>query len=167
MMKIQIGGLSEGVHYCRFQAEASDLDLPDGFSKDVRVDVVLDKTGMQVFLKAHVQTSGTFSCDRCTGVFEHPVFSEYQMCYIPEGSDTSGIDPTELQVIPPASGVIEIAEDVRQTILLGIPLKLLCSEGCEGLCPRCGRNMNVETCSCSASPDDPRWEMLRPLRDTN
>jgi uncharacterized protein len=167
MMKIQLGGLSEGVHDYQFQVEASDLALPENFSKPVRVAVVLDKTGSQAFLRGQIQTTGTFLCDRCTSTFEHPVLSTYQMCYLPEGSDASETDPAELQVLTAGSTVIEITEDVRQTILLSVPLKLLCSENCEGLCPQCGTNLNVETCSCEVSLDDPRWESLRTLRKNN
>ena len=167
MMKIQLGGLSEGVHNYQFQVEASDLGLPENFSRPVRVEIALDKSGTQALLRGEVRTAGKFCCDRCTSMFECAVLSKYQVCYIPESSDASQIDPAELQVISPGSGVIEIAEDVRQTILLGVPFKLLCSENCLGLCPRCGTNLNEGTCACEVSIDDPRWEMLRPLRDNN
>jgi uncharacterized protein len=29
-----------------------------------------------------------------------------------------------------------------------IPAKHLCRESCKGLCPRCGANLNEETCEC-------------------
>jgi len=43
-------------------------------------------------------------------------------------------------------------------------VKLLCRSDCKGLCPHCGRNLNVESCDCAASVTDPRWSALGDLR---
>jgi len=164
MMKIQIGGLSEGVHSYRFQTNAPELGLQGGFKQEVLVVATLDRTSSQILLKAQVQTTSTVSCDRCAGDFECPISASYQMYYVHEGTESSAIDPTEVQLIPSGVGFIDIAEDVRQTVLLGIPLKLLCSENCRGLCPRCGTNLNNESCTCRNDEENSLWEMLRPLR---
>jgi uncharacterized protein len=164
MMKIRIGGLSEGVHQYRFQAPASAIGLDAPFQGEVTVDASLDKSGTQFLLRAEVGALGRFVCDRCTGEFELPISTSYQMYYVMDGSEQVDIDPTELQVIPPGSNSIDIADDVRQVVLLAVPLKLLCSERCEGLCPYCGKNKNVERCACTASEADSRWEILRDLR---
>jgi len=42
-------------------------------------------------------------------------------------------------------------------------MKPLCSEGCKGLCPRCGRNLNRGKCGCGAGGVDPRWSGLKKL----
>jgi len=46
---------------------------------------------------------------------------------------------------------------------LSIPMKLLCREDCQGICPGCGANLNQEACRCGEKPGDPRWEKLREL----
>jgi uncharacterized protein len=89
------------------------------------------------------------------------------MYYFAEGSDQAPYDPAEVQIIPQGASVLDLTEDVRQTILLSVPLKLLCSETCAGLCPRCGANLNTEVCTCSETLIDPRWEKLRSLQDNN
>jgi uncharacterized protein len=35
-----------------------------------------------------------------------------------------------------------------EQVYLEIPMKPLCSPECRGLCPRCGANLNTETCAC-------------------
>ena len=80
-----------------------------------------------------------------------------------EGAD-SQIDPAELQIVPPGFSVIDLSEDVRQTVLLSVPLKLLCTENCKGLCPLCGRNLNSGTCTCTQGAVDTRWEQLIKLK---
>jgi uncharacterized metal-binding protein YceD (DUF177 family) len=80
-----------------------------------------------------------------------------------EGDDTARYDPSEVQVIPASLPVIDVNDDVRQTVFLAVPLKLLCSESCKGLCPQCGINLNMGTCACTDDPADGRWEKLRSL----
>ena len=166
-MKIQIGGLSEGVHQYHFAALASEIGLEDAFLRDVKVDATLEKTGTQFYLRADIQTLGIFECDRCVGQFDRTLTSSYQMYYVWNGAETSSLDPTEVQVISPGLNIINIAEDVRQTILLSVPLKVLCREECKGLCPHCGKNLNEGACGCRETGADPRWDKLRSLQKSN
>lgn len=163
-MKIQVGGLSEGAHHYKFEVPATDLALGEHFSKSVIVTVTLEKTGAQLALEARIHTSGSFECDRCLSHFETPLSPVYRMYFVPEGNGSLHLDPAEVQVIPPGVSFIDLAEDVRQTTILSVPLKLLCSEKCVGLCPRCGRNLNSEPCTCSDKLTDSRWEKLQQLR---
>jgi uncharacterized protein len=47
---------------------------------------------------------------------------------------------------------------------LSLPVRTLCKPDCKGLCPRCGKNRNLEACTCEEGPADPRWEALADLR---
>jgi len=44
--------------------------------------------------------------------------------------------------------MLDVSDDLRQEIILTYPVKCLCREDCQGLCPACGKNLNSETCSC-------------------
>ena len=58
-----------------------------------------------------------------------------------------------------------VLEDVlREQVLLSLPARSLCRPDCQGLCPRCGRNLNTEPCTCEDTPSDPRWTALSELR---
>jgi uncharacterized protein len=166
-MKIQIGGLSEGVHHYQFDVPAGEIGLTSDFEGNIQVDIDLEKVGDQLGLEGKVKVEGRFVCDRCAGEFNVPVAATYRMYYAPEGAAFEGIDPAELQVIPQGVGSIDIADDVRQTVVLAIPLKLLCNEGCKGLCPHCGKNLNEGNCSCTLGRADARWDVLKPLKDSN
>ena len=54
-------------------------------------------------------------------------------------------------------------EAVREELMLAGPRYVVCNEGCQGLCPRCGTNRNQEPCGCVTDEADPRWEALRAL----
>ena len=62
---------------------------------------------------------------------------------------------------------LDLGEVVREQVLLGLPLKPLCREDCQGLCPRCGKNRNAGPCGCTPEEEegDPRLEPLRKLFD--
>ena len=60
-------------------------------------------------------------------------------------------------------GKIDMADIVREQILLAIPEQLLCSEDCRGLCPKCGENRNLIDCNCADDDIDPRWAALKNL----
>ena len=36
----------------------------------------------------------------------------------------------------------------KEALLLELPLRLVCSENCKGICPSCGVNRNIAPCTC-------------------
>jgi len=44
---------------------------------------------------------------------------------------------------------IDLTEDIREDILLALPQVFLCREDCRGLCPNCGKNLNMGPCGCA------------------
>lgn len=58
---------------------------------------------------------------------------------------------------------LEINPDslVWEEFAQALPQRPLCREKCAGLCPVCGRNLNLAACACAAEELDPRLEKLR------
>ena len=59
---------------------------------------------------------------------------------------------------------------LRETVLLALPMQLVCSEDCKGICPVCGSNRNVSGCECKEQVVDERLAGLAKLlqeRDRN
>ncbi|HEX4745760.1 MAG TPA: DUF177 domain-containing protein [Gaiellaceae bacterium] len=54
---------------------------------------------------------------------------------------------------------------VRDAIALELPDQILCREDCAGLCPVCGKDLNVEPHEHAEQASDPRWAALAKLRD--
>ena len=50
----------------------------------------------------------------------------------------------------------------RDALVLALPAQLLCRPDCAGLCPECGKDLNVEPHE-HEKPPDPRWDALRGL----
>ncbi len=158
LLKIRISGLSNGLHEYHFSSDPSDIGLGSNFTAPVEVNAALDKSSRQMYLKASVQTSGLFACDRCVEEFEQLLEGSYSMLYVYNEYELGNREPAEVQVINPDAVYIDLTEDVRQMTLLSVPLKLLCKEDCKGLCPQCGTNKNIRTCACSEDHADPHRE---------
>lgn len=60
-------------------------------------------------------------------------------------------------------GRIELAEVIREQILLALPDQVFCREDCKGLCPKCGANLNLIDCKCADDGIDPRWAALKKI----
>jgi len=73
------------------------------------------------------------------------------------------LGPEELDVSFLEGAQINVAGLVRENVLLALPVKPLCHEGCRGLCPQCGKNLNEGPCPCSSARLDPRWRELESL----
>lgn len=147
-MKINISNLSEGIHDYQFDEPPSDIGLDERFSSTVSVQVKLEKRRRQLFLTGHIKTSGRFVCDRCLDDFDQILNIDYRMAYVYDESDAGELDRDEITVLQPSSNVIKIDDDVREYILLAVPLKLLCRDDCAGLCGTCGANLNHAVCDC-------------------
>ena len=58
----------------------------------------------------------------------------------------------------------DLAEIIREQVILSIPMKMLCDENCKGLCATCGADLNKNKCSCDKSKTDNRWAALAQLK---
>ena len=60
---------------------------------------------------------------------------------------------------------LELTAWARDAIALALPDQILHDPNCAGLCPSCGKDLNVEPHSHDEISNDPRWSALESLRD--
>jgi uncharacterized protein len=164
-LRINVSGLSEGLHAYSLSSPAGELGLDERFDCPVKVTVELEKTHGELFVRARVITEGMFACDRCLDVFRRPVEATYEVVYLLAGQEPAekSEDHLEVQVLSPDTNIIDFGDDSRQFLLLKLPIRMLCKDDCAGLCPSCGTNLNRCVCDCSVEETDPRWDALRNL----
>ena len=56
---------------------------------------------------------------------------------------------------------LDVDKLLYNEILIGWPMKILCSEDCKGICNVCGQNLNEGTCECEDTSLDPRMSVIR------
>lgn len=52
---------------------------------------------------------------------------------------------------------------IGNALLMRFPGKVLCRDDCKGLCPKCGANLNLTTCSCDTFVPDPRMAAIQDI----
>ena len=60
--------------------------------------------------------------------------------------------------------LINLTPDVREDILLSLPMVAVCSAECRGLCSGCGVNLNRKNCKCKRPEKKNVWGILDDLR---
>jgi uncharacterized protein len=107
-------------------------------------------------------------CARCLEPVERAVSESFDLLYRPQGVDAAGdeaaISQAETEIGYYRDQGVLLEDVLKEQILLALPVKLVCAAACKGLCPHCGRNLNVESCDCVAPVSDPRWSALADIR---
>ena len=129
-------------------------------------DIFKDKD--QFRLAGTVKTTLELPCSRCLDPFRWPVDASFDLRYQPHAQnsddDERGIEEDDLTTAFYQNDEIDLGQLMEEQFLLSLPMKPLCTEGCQGLCPQCGKNLNRETCDCKREWDDPRFAALRQLK---
>lgn len=138
-----------------------------------RAELVRENRGARKVVE-DIRLEGSFStkievyCARCLEPVGNALTESFDLLYRPQGVDAAGADAsigkaeTEIGYYQGEGLLLEDA--LKEQILLALPVKQVCSAGCKGLCPHCGRNLNVESCNCAATMADPRWGALEDIR---
>lgn len=109
-------------------------------------------------LRAHVRLVGP--CMRCLGHAELDADATAR-----EFHDPSARPGDELRSDYVVDDQLRVGAWARDAIALEIPEQILCRPDCAGLCPVCGKNLNVEPHEHVEREPDPRWAALAELRD--
>jgi len=106
-------------------------------------------------------------CARCVEPVALPLAGEFDLIFRPEEADANpgerAITPDETEIGYYQESGLLLEDVVREQVLLSLPGRTLCKEDCKGLCPRCGQNLNLATCSCGEAPANPQWNALADL----
>lgn len=107
-------------------------------------------------------------CARCLEVFGRELSISFRSDFIDSEyfneSAEAEISQDELDADVLPEEPIDIADVVREQIVLAEPERQVCSPECKGLCSNCGANLNLGECGCRDEDIDPRWEALKKLK---
>lgn len=139
------------------QVDLSKLEIRGGFplATPVMIEGQARNQNMVVNLQYRVRAAFVTFCDRCLDETLQEI--DYSFSHILAASDTE--DETG-EMITVYDFRLDLEELAREDVLLQIPSKMLCSEDCAGLCPKCGQNLNHKRCGCETREIDPRWTKL-------
>ncbi|MDQ3742615.1 MAG: DUF177 domain-containing protein [Actinomycetota bacterium] len=122
----------------------------------VRLDVSR-MTGSGYSLRLRFEAGVTGPCMRCLGASQPAFEVDAREVDQPGGGDE--LDSPYLN----GEEELDLHAWARDALALALPAQIVCRDDCAGLCPQCGKNLNVEPHEHEREPD-PRWSKLRELR---
>lgn len=165
---------------------------PEGqaVERDIPADSLSLEMGIRILDQAHISgrltpaDEGAFcllgsldapvetECVRCLEPFVLKVHERLDLLYMPRSANVGPkrVKDEELELSEKDLAVsfyrddrIDLAQMIREQVYLALPMKPLCKEDCRGLCPECGTNLNLSSCSCVRDTVDPRLATLKTL----
>ena len=139
-----------------------------------RADLLVENRGHReqiadIRLRAAYHGNFEILCARCVEPVAQALVGDFDLIFRPQDADAESgeraitLDETEIGYYEESG--LSLEDVVREQVLLSLPTRTLCKEDCKGLCPRCGQNLNLESCKCDTVAD-PRWNALAGLAGT-
>jgi uncharacterized protein len=133
----------------------TDLEV-DFLRGTIRVVRVREGLLVQGIVKSQL----CLECVRCLESFVLPITLELEEIFRLPGA---GASIPDVSYVVGDDGWLDLAPLLREDAWVAIPMKPLCDADCKGLCPQCGANLNIESCTCESAGIDPRLALLKDL----
>ncbi|MDX2153537.1 MAG: DUF177 domain-containing protein [Bryobacteraceae bacterium] len=129
---------------------------------------LLNNTLGEIRVRGHLKVQMEAECDRCLETAAFPLDAPFDLFYRPADTapvhEETRIDAGESEIAFYEGLGLELADVIREFVLLELPMQTVCSEACKGICAVCGQNLNKGDCHCEQKPVDDRWAALRNLK---
>lgn len=158
------GATREVVLRDRYLSVGADVELAGPVDGKVR----LQRTNRGILLRGSVDAPVRRTCSRCLDAFVETVHLQLAEEFLPTVDPARGVP-----LAPPAAEEealtidpqhqIDLTPVLHDELVLAEPMHPLCRPDCPGLCPGCGRRMDVGSCDCASEEPDPRLAALARL----
>ena len=119
-------------------------------------------------LEAELVYSGELECSRCLAGYAFQEDETFSLVLYPRAgapSPAEELSRGDLDVVLYDDPVVPLAPLAEERVQMALPMKPLCKADCKGLCPSCGKDLNLGACACTRETIDPRWEALKALKE--
>lgn len=148
-MQIKFTDYSDGIHDIFLEEDSDKIKRDAPLFGKIELKIRMDKSASQIILSCSMKAQAHLVCDRCGDNFDKNLNPDFVLTYLFEHRNSKKyINDADVYFINPSQDKIALDDDVYDYALLSIPMKVLCSDNCKGLCPRCGANLNYEKCRC-------------------
>lgn len=129
------------------------------------VQLHASREGNDVLIVGEIAASVPLTCGRCLEEFRVDLRPSVDVRYVPRPAvgDRVELGADDLDLDFYENDELNLGALVETETTLALPMRPLCREDCQGLCPVCGGNRNVVACACPTRPPDPRLAALRDL----
>lgn len=131
----------------------------------VNISINLYKEKDSIFVNGSVKTTMESSCARCLKAVDLDIDGTVEAIYMTEEriKKEKEESPEDLENILPITGeLLDLSDRVIEAIIIEIPLKVVCSQDCRGLCSVCGTDLNENPDHVCVSKDvvevESKWQ---------
>ena len=141
----------------------SETDLPLKTPVSFNLTVSAVPSG-EIVVRGTLSAGMERACRRCLKTLDVPFEEKLTLVFAPV--DELAQEEEDGEVLPLKPGrELDLAEPLREEMILAVPAYVECRVDCRGLCPRCGADLNEDECDCTLQEQDPRWDALRTLKE--
>ncbi|MFW5649077.1 MAG: YceD family protein [Candidatus Alkaliphilus sp. MAG34] len=174
-MKLDIDSIRKGDKNTLNLDFALALDVVDFYGDKIYIVSPVDVKGKlhvidcRLYITLEITTDMQANCNRCLEPFIYHFNSSINAEIIHENLfEHEEDDQVDDDIIYYKDNVVDLAELIKEHIIMNIPIKLVCDEACQGLCPRCGKRLENGSCDCDHvkfhdDDIDPRLAKLKEL----
>lgn len=152
-----------------FQDSKTWTQLWNEFSMECREDTPLTLS-LEILpqpsgylLRGTLQGSVIMSCNRCLQDARVEIEQPFDIFEVFLRDEEDPEDETFLRN-DGETWELDIAALMWEQFILALPDRQLCSPECRGICPGCGRNLNLEQCECRDTAPDTGLAVLQGLK---
>jgi len=131
-------------------------------ARDLVAEVTIyPQAGDGALVRGTLKGAVSLPCDRCAESFPLDVdieFDAYEQ--LPDGE---GGEEPRVRVVN-GQTQLDLGAILWEEFSLALPIKPLCSEECQGICPGCGKDLNKGSCECDQDEGDERLAVFRDLK---
>jgi len=149
---LDLAQFPQGSSQARAEADATQIGLPAaGWPGRVAGDFRVERSGDRIMVRGRVRSAAWLECVRCLRGYELSLDVPFEVFAERSGAG-SRRDEAELvrddYMMFHDGRKLDLCEQIREALLLELPIAPHCREDCEGLCPRCGADLNNGPCAC-------------------
>lgn len=125
--------------------------LPEFALAGVDVHCLITRSGDTVYIRGNLEAKISQECSRCLEPATLTVGGDFVYTLVPEKAETEEdreLTAQDLETGYYSGDFIDLAPLICEQIVLQVPIKVLCSPDCRGLCSHCGTNLNKGSCNC-------------------
>jgi uncharacterized protein len=140
------------------------------FTGPVTSDITVEREFDHLKAVGKVYVPMDLTCGRCLATYASAVDSTFTIIFRKDTAKHAEVeDETELCDDDLVSSTytgdeLDLAHEIEEQVAMEVPLKPLCSDGCKGLCPACGVDLNTDTCTCSREPVNLKFSALKDFK---
>jgi len=170
-MKIDLRELQEGETEFTFEETPQDLHITSDdapFIGSINTHLIVYQFGDALSAKGQTQCVIRPECARCLEAIEFPIDVSYTFIFQKGRPDQMSDDDDDTLIwLNEEPGEIDLGQEVKDYILLELPMIPTCAAAPNGPCERYEKDPNDLLEHQQEENLDPRWEALRVLKEEN